>query len=78
MRFAGFSPDAENCCRSAVVTSSTGVGEVPSKDEWLNARWGRSEQTCCDRSGVEMMNFDPETLRQWMKVSSVNSVRDRS
>ena len=72
VRLAGSNPDGEYCCRSDAVINSTGPVETPSKDERLKARCGRSAQTNCERSGVETMNFEPETLRQWMNVSSGN------
>lgn len=69
VRFAGWSPDGENCWRLSAVTSSTDPVDRSLKEERLKAKCGMSTQTCCDRSGVEMIDLEPETLRQWMKVS---------
>jgi hypothetical protein len=71
---AGANPDGEYCCKSDAVMSSTGPAETPSKEDRLKAMCGRSAQTNWDRSGVEMMDFESETLRQWMKVSSKESL----
>jgi hypothetical protein len=43
---------------------------MPSKEAILKDRCGKSEHTNWDRSGVEMISLEPETLRQWIKVSS--------
>lgn len=46
---------------------------MPLKEDMFIVIWGKSLDTDCDKSGVEMMNLEPETLRQWTKVSSVPS-----
>lgn len=51
------------------MTSSDGV-VISLNEDILKDRWGRSEHTNCARSGEEIINFDPETLRQWINVSS--------
>lgn len=76
VRFAAGRPIGENCCSVSNVRSSTEpVSGVP-KDEMFNVRWGKSTQTSCDKSAVEIMDLEPDTLRQWVKVSSVWWVRN--
>jgi hypothetical protein len=50
---------------------SSDTADVPSKDDMLKERCGKSEHTCCEMSGVDIISLEPETLRQWTKVSSV-------
>lgn len=64
VRLAGFKPVVGYLCRSVAVMCSTGPVEIPSKEVRLNDTCGRSTQTCCAKSGVEMMDLEPETLRQ--------------
>lgn len=63
VRFAGWRPVGENFCKLSAVTSST-WGDILSNEDRLNAKCGKSTQTCGDRSGVEMIDFAPETFKQ--------------
>jgi hypothetical protein len=71
VRFAADNVDGEYCRRSAGVISSD-TADAPSKDDMLKDRCGKSEHICCEMSGVDMISLEPETLRQWIKVSSVD------
>lgn len=64
VRLAGARPVGENCCNSSCVMSSMGPDETPSNEERLNDKCGKSVQTCCAISGVDIINLEPETLRQ--------------
>lgn len=75
MRFAAGRPNGENCCSVSKVISSTEPVCGASNDEMFKVRCGKSTQTSCDKSAVEIMDLEPDTLRQWVKVSSVCLVR---
>lgn len=74
VRFAAGRPVGENCCSVSRVRSSTGPVSMAPKDEMFSVRWGRSTQTSLARSAVEMIDLEPDTFRQWVKVSSGSSV----
>lgn len=71
MRFAALRPVGEWDWRVEGVISSTGLVLASGKEVRFIVRWGMSTRTCCDRSAVEMIDLEPETLRQWVNVSSV-------
>lgn len=71
--FAAANPVGLDWASSELVTSSVVPVGIPSKEDKFSAICGRSERTNSDISGVEIMNFERETLRQCMKVSSAKA-----